>query len=89
MDRGSRSNLLLDAAALHSPAGSRFEVSGVSIPGISSRSNAPDVDLPADSPSSSDDRGALADGSGRGHHDIDAPLVRLAGRHGSQGREKW
>ena len=27
-----------------------------------------------------DDRGALADGSGRGHHDVDAPLIRFARR---------
>ena len=35
-----------------------------------------------------DDRGALADGSGRGHHDVDAPLIRFARRTWYSGSRK-
>jgi hypothetical protein len=88
MGRGCRSDLLLDAAALRSPLGYRFKVSGISLRGISSRRNPTDHDLHADSPPAAHDRSALADGPGRGHHDIDTLLIRFGTRTRFRGRAK-
>jgi hypothetical protein len=78
MGCSSGRGFLVDDAALRSPAGPRFQISGISIRGISSRSNATNVDLRADSAPAADDPGSLADGSGRSYHDSDASIARFA-----------